>query len=175
MLTQRLYYALLSLILLAQSVSVRGSSEGTIELFYLDQMKDSQVYNHTFPFLATLTASKALSVPGGYVVPVHHDVVFRCHVPDVHRDNILRWNIVLGPLTLNRTTTLELERESNHKLTVNENYKSNPAEVQIYNLQLNESGSKIQCLGYGIQEVMSSISHIFVEGQLSIIKLLAII
>ena len=57
--------------------------------------------------------------------------------------------------------------ESNHKLTVNENYKSNPAEIRIHNLQLNESGSKIQCLGHaGVQEVISSIIHIFVEGQL---------
>ena len=67
--------------------------------------------------------------------------------------------------------------DSNHKLTVNKNYKSNPAEVHIHNLQLNESGSKIQCLGFGIQEVMSSVVHIFVEGQLStkIILLLTII
>ena len=36
---------LLSLILLAQSVYIQGSSEGELELFYLDQMSDSRVHN----------------------------------------------------------------------------------------------------------------------------------
>ena len=114
-----------------------------------------------------LTTSKAISVPGGYVVPVHDGIVFRCHAPGVHENSVLSWNIDLGPLTLNETATFELGVDSNHKLTVNENHKKNPAQVHIHNLQLNESGSKIQCLGHvGIQEVISSIVHIFVEGLL---------
>ena len=114
-----------------------------------------------------LTTPKAVSVPGGYVVPVHDGIVFRCHASGVHENSVLSWNIDLGHLTLNETATFELGVDSNHRLTVNENYKKNPAEVRIHNLQLNESGSKIQCLGYiGIEEVNSSIVHIFVEGRL---------
>ena len=35
---------LLSVMVLAQSVYVQGSSEGELELFYLDQMKEIYVY-----------------------------------------------------------------------------------------------------------------------------------
>ena len=48
---------LLSLILLAQSLYVQVSSEGELELFYLDQMSDSQVYNYTFPIFSNLNDS----------------------------------------------------------------------------------------------------------------------
>ena len=157
---------LLSLIVLAQSVYVQGSSEGELELFSSDQMRDIKYITVLSQFSVILTTPKAVSVLGGYVVPVHDDIVFRCHAPGVHENGVLSWSIDLGPLTLNRIPTVKLEMDSNQKLTVNENYENNPAEVHIHNLQLNESGSNIQCFGYtGIQEVKSSIVLIFVEGQ----------
>ena len=171
--TQRLKYALL-IMGLAQSVSVQGSSEGELELLFGSDERHYKVYNRILSqFLVILSTSKAINVPGGYVVPVHDDIVFRCHALGLHENGVLFWNIDIGPSTLNETTTLELEMDSNHKLTVNKDYKRNPAEVHIHNLQLNESGSKIQCLGYiGIEEVKSSILQIYVEGQLNTISFL---
>ena len=133
------------------------------------------LYAYSHAVCLTVTSPDAVSVPGGYVVPVGKDIVFRCHAPQLRPHNEFHWNIKLGDFVKN-ITKLSSENFPSaliHKISKNISYLSNPTILNMHNPQLNESGSTIQCLLLGRtvndKNLLSTVVHIFVEGQLSTI------
>ena len=133
------------------------------------------LYAYSHAVCLTVTSPDAVSVPGGYVVPVGKDIVFRCHAPQHRPHNEFHWNIKLGDFVKN-ITKLSSENFPSaliHKISKNISYLSNPTILNVHNPQLNESGSTIQCLLLGRsdndEDLRSNVVHIFVEGQLSTI------
>ena len=124
--------------------------------------------------IVILTATDgAVSVPGGYVVPLNGSLTLKCNATTFSSLASLFWNITLNGSTSVRGSSGTLSRNSQGKYSVPDTLQTeNPTLLNIHNLQLHENGSTVQCGVPNLSGVYVAISQakvVFVEGELFIL------
>ena len=115
----------------------------------------------------------AVSVRGGYVVPLNNSLTLKCHATTFTSEASLQWNITLVGSTSVRGNGGTLASIGQGKYSLPKGIQTeNPTLLRVHNLQLNESGSTIQC---GVPDNLrggyharSQAKFIFVEGEMAI-------
>jgi hypothetical protein len=111
----------------------------------------------------------AVSVPGGYVVPLNGSLTVKCNATTFPSLTSLHWNITLKDSTNVRGIGGTLSRNYPGKYSVpNTLQTENPTLLTIHNLQLHENDSTVQC---GVLNPFSAVyvassqaKVVFVEG-----------
>ena len=131
----------------------------------------------SFPLNITviLTATDgAVSVPGGYVVPLNGSLTLICNATGAMFSSLvsLQWNITLVGSTSVIGTRGTLDSSGRGKYSVPDGLQTeNPTLLRVHNLQLNESSSTFQCSvpdNLGGYLARSQAQVVFVEGEMAI-------
>ena len=116
----------------------------------------------------------AVSVPGGYVVPLNGSLTLKCNATTFSSLASLLWNITLKDSTNVRGSSGILSRNYEGKYSVPNYYNTlqteNPALLTIHNLQLHENDSTVQCgvlnPSSAVYVASSQAKVVFVEGEM---------
>ena len=142
---------------------------------YIPTLCHSVYWRNCVPLIIViLTATDgAVSVPGGYVVPLNGSLTLKCNATMYPSVTSLHWNITLNGSTSVRGSGGTLSRRPQGKYSVPDSLLTeNPTLLRIHNLRTQENGSTCQCgvpdpLGVSIESSQSKV--VFVEGEMFIL------